>query len=84
MKLARRATNDPLRISELESPFDDRVSELLAEANDAGYGTAEATTALLKVVQNQAAISNEDPDPAGDPVDADMNGDPHSLSRRAN
>jgi hypothetical protein len=83
MKLARRATSDPLGVSELEASFDDRVSELLAEANDAGYGTAEATTALLKVVQNQAAISNENPDPADDSVDADVNSDPHPLSRRA-
>lgn len=68
MKLARRATDDPERIRELEATFDDRVSELLSEANDAGYSTAEATRALLKVVQNKAVISDADPDPADDPL----------------
>lgn len=82
MKLARRAIDDPERIRELEASFDDRVSELLAEANDAGYATAEATRALLKVVQNQVAISNEDPDPADDPVDTDTNSDPHPQKLR--
>lgn len=82
MKLARRSIDDPERVRELEASFDDRLSELLAEANDAGYGTGEATLASLKVAQNKAAISNEDPDPANDPVDAKMNGDPHLLGVR--
>lgn len=83
MKLARRAIDDPERMRELEATLDDRVSELLAEANDAGYSTAEATRALLKVVQNQAAISDADPDPADDPpASSDMNNDPHPLDRR--
>lgn len=69
MKLARRAIDDPERLRELEASFDDKVSELLAEANDAGYGTEEATAALLKVVKNQAIIASEDPDPAADPVE---------------
>jgi hypothetical protein len=84
MKLARRATVDPERIRELEAALDDRVSELLAEANDAGYGTEEAKQALLKVVQNQAVISEYDPDPADDPAGpSEMNGDPHPLGRSA-
>ena len=83
MKLARRAIDDPKRVRELEASFDDRVSELLAEANDAGYATAEATRALLKVVQNQVAISNEEPDPADDPAGTDMNSDSHPLDPRA-
>lgn len=74
MKLARRAIDDPERFRELEASFDDKISELLAEANDAGYGSAEATGALLKVVQNQVAISDEDPDPADDPVETDATG----------
>lgn len=80
MKLARRATDDLERIRELEAALVDRVSELLAEANDAGYGTEEATQALLKVVRNQAAISERDPDPAGP---SEMNSDPHPLGRSA-
>ena len=82
MKLARRAIHDPERLRELEASLDDKISELLAEANDAGYGTEEATTALLKVVKNQAVISDHDPDPADDPAAlADMNSDPHPLER---
>jgi hypothetical protein len=69
MKLARHATDDPERIRDLEAAFDERVSELLAEANDAGFGSAEAMVALQKVVKNQAVISEADPDPADDPND---------------
>lgn len=84
MKLARRAMDDPERIQELEASFDDKVSELLAEANDAGYGSGEAMAALQKVVRNQAAISEHDPDPADDPADLlDRNGDPQPIGRRA-
>lgn len=67
MKLARRALNDPDRKNELQAEMDDRVSELLAEANDAGYSTDEALDALQAVVKNQAQISDQDPDPADDP-----------------
>ena len=67
MKLARRAPNDPDRKTELQAALDDRVSELLAEANDAGYSTDEALDALQAVVKNQAQISDQDPDPADDP-----------------
>ncbi|UVC08229.1 hypothetical protein IHQ71_24240 [Rhizobium sp. TH2] len=67
MKLARRALDDPDRKTELHAALDDRVSELLAEANDAGYSTAEAMDALQAVVKNQSVIAGEDPDPADDP-----------------
>ena len=67
MKLARRALDDPERKTELEAALDDRVSELIAEANDAGYSTAEAMEALQVVVKNQVVIAGEDPDPANDP-----------------
>lgn len=67
MKLARRALDDPDRKLALEAAFDDRVSELIAEANDAGCSIVEAMEALLAVVKNQAVIAAEDPDPANDP-----------------
>jgi hypothetical protein len=67
MKLARRALDDPDRKIELEAAIDDRVSELIAEANDAGYSTDEAIEALLIVARNQAVIAGKDPDPTGDP-----------------
>jgi hypothetical protein len=67
MKIARRALDDPDRKIELEAAIDDRVSELIAEANDAGYSTEEAIEALLIVTRNQAVIAGKDPDPADDP-----------------
>jgi hypothetical protein len=66
MKLARRALDDPDRKIELEAAIDDRVSELIAEANDAGYSTDEAIEALLIVARNQAVIAGKDPDPSDD------------------
>jgi hypothetical protein len=82
MKLARRAIDDPERLRELEASFDDKVSELLAEANDAAYGTDEATAALLKVVKNQAIIVSKDPDPTADPVEEGDEGADRDLSLR--
>ena len=68
MKLARRALDDPDRMTELEAAMDDRISELIVEANDAGYSTDEAMQALLNVSRNQAYIAGKDPDPADDPA----------------
>lgn len=68
MKLARRTVNDPDRRIELEESLDGKVGDLIAEANDAGYGTEETLEALDEVVDNQKVIYLEDPDPADDPV----------------
>jgi DNA-binding transcriptional regulator YhcF (GntR family) len=51
----------------LKAKFDDQVSELIAEANDDGYGTEEALEALDAVVENQKVIYSEDEDPSNDP-----------------
>ena len=59
MKLARRALSDLDRKIELEAAMDDRISELIAEANDAGYSAEEAIEALVKVTRNQVLISTE-------------------------
>lgn len=67
MKKPTRSPGDPNRKLELEARLDDEVSVLVAEANDAGYGTEEALEALDEVVDNQKAIYSEDPDPADDP-----------------
>lgn len=53
----------------LKAKLDDQVSELIAEANDDGYGTEEALEALDEVVENQKVIYSEDEDPANDPDD---------------
>lgn len=56
--LARRGPGDVDHLTELEASLDDRVSELVGEVNDAGYSTAEALEALLRVTLNQACISS--------------------------
>lgn len=66
MKLARKAMHNPDRKLELEEALDGKVTEVVAEANDAGYGTDEALDALDDVVDNQKLIYDEDPDPADD------------------
>ena len=53
---------------ELEERLDEKVVDVIAEAQDAGYGTEETLDALDDVVDNQKLIYNEDPDPADDPV----------------
>lgn len=68
LQLARRALDDPGRLTELEQAMNDRLTELVAEATDAGYSTIEALEAMSAVVSNQYAILREDPDPADDPA----------------
>jgi hypothetical protein len=51
----------------LKAKLDDQVSELIAQANDDGYGTEEALEALDAVVENQKVIYSEDEDPADNP-----------------
>ena len=46
MKLARRALDDPSRLADLRDQLDLHLSELLAEATDAGYSTREVLDAL--------------------------------------
>lgn len=47
MKLARRSHDDPKRLTELKEQLDQHLSELLAEATDAGYSTREVLEALI-------------------------------------
>lgn len=57
----------PDRQDALKARLDDSVSELIAEANDDGYGTEEALDALDAVVENQKVIYSKDEDPANGP-----------------
>lgn len=61
------AHEQPDRQDALKARLDDSVSELIAEANDDGYGTEEALDALEAVVENQKVIYSKDEDPANDP-----------------
>ena len=67
MKLARRALDDPARLADLRDQLDAHLSELLAEATDAGYSTREVLDALNGLCARQHELLEEDPDPADDP-----------------
>jgi len=68
MKLARRALDDPHRLTELREQLDMHLSDLLAEATDAGYSTREVLEALSGLCAHQHKLLHEDPDPADDPA----------------
>jgi len=61
MKFGRKAPSDPDRELELEETLYAKVVDLVAEANDAEYGTEETLKALDDVVDNQKIIYAEDP-----------------------
>ena len=67
MELARRALDDPKRMTELRQQLDMQLSEILAEATDAGYSTREVLEALSGLCTHQHALLNGNPDPADDP-----------------
>ena len=64
MKLARRRLEDPQRLVDLEHQLEEHMSELLAEAADAGYSSAEVLMAFKVVCDRQHKALEEDPDPA--------------------
>lgn len=68
MKLAYRALGHPERLVELEQQLDSHISELMAEAADAGYSAAEVLMAFKVVCDRQHMALAEDPDPADDPI----------------
>jgi hypothetical protein len=67
LKLAHRALGHPERLVELEQQLERHMSELMAEAADAGYSTAEVLMAFKVVCDRQHMALAEDPDPADDP-----------------
>lgn len=68
MKLARRALDDPARLTDLRDQLDLHLAELLAEATDAGYSTRQVLDALNGLCAHQHELIEEDPDPADDPA----------------
>lgn len=66
MKLARRSLDDPERLVELEDQLDSHISEVLAEAANAGYSTAEVLIALKIVCERQYMALLEGADAADD------------------
>jgi hypothetical protein len=67
MNLARRGLDDPERLVELEQQLEAHMAEVLAEAADAGYSSAEVLMAFKVVCERQHHALAEDPDPADDP-----------------
>jgi hypothetical protein len=68
MNLARRGLEDPERLVELEQQLETKMAEVLAEAGDAGYSSAEVLVAFKLVCERQHKALLEDPDPADDPA----------------
>ena len=68
MKLARRKVDDPERLIELEQQLHAQMDELLAEAADAGYSTAEVLTAFKTVCERQHTASAKDLHPENEPI----------------
>lgn len=66
MNLARRSLDDPHRLVELEQQLEQHMSEVLAEAADAGYSSAEVLMAFKLVCERQHRALELDPDPAED------------------
>jgi hypothetical protein len=73
MQLARRPLHDPERLVELEQQLEEHMTELLAEAADAGYSSAEVLMAFKVVCDRQHKALEEDPDPSDDPTESDHN-----------
>lgn len=57
-----------LEISDLEDFIDVYLQVIIAEANEAGFSSAEILTALGDAIERQRHAFDEDPDPADDPA----------------
>lgn len=66
MKLARRSLDDPHRLVKLEQQLEQHMSEVLAEAADARYSSAEVLMAFKLVCERQHRALELDPDAAED------------------
>ena len=69
MHLARRALHDPERLVELEQQLDVYMSELMAQADDAGYSNVEMLMALKMGSERRYTALIEDPDTDDEPAD---------------
>jgi hypothetical protein len=58
---------DTLDSKDLSDFLQAHIQVLIAEANEAGFGTEEILTELRAIVEQQRIAYNTDPDPADDP-----------------
>lgn len=68
MKLGRRPLQDPNRLVELEQQLEAHMSDVIAEAADAGFSSAEVLMALRVVCERQDVALSADPDQSDDPL----------------
>jgi hypothetical protein len=68
MKLGRRPLQDPNRLVELEQQLEAHMSDVIAEAADAGFSSAEVLMALRVVCERQHVALSADPDQSDDPL----------------
>jgi hypothetical protein len=64
LNLAQRSLGDPQRLVVLEQQLEAHMGEILSEAADAGYSTAEVLMAFRVVCDRQRTALAEDPDAA--------------------
>lgn len=57
----------PIDIASLPSFLSERLGLLIAEANEAGYGSNDVLEELARQIASQGRAYQEDPDPAEDP-----------------
>ncbi|NLS08226.1 hypothetical protein HGP14_34100 [Rhizobium sp. P32RR-XVIII] len=62
-----RSENPSLRFEDAKSAVRNILQELLASANEAGWGTEEITVAIVEAAQVLKEANNKDSDPADDP-----------------
>ena len=67
MKMVRRQTDGSDQMEDLRVQLNAAISELIAQANEAGYSTRQTLEILGKLLHQQKQALTEDPDPADDP-----------------
>jgi hypothetical protein len=58
---------DTLDTADLRDFLDAHIQVLIAEANEAGFGTEEILNELRDIIERQRIAHDADPDPAEDP-----------------
>ena len=67
MRLVRRPPDGSDPIGDLRAQLEAVISELIAQANEAGFSTRETVDVLIKLIRQQQQSLKEDPDPVADP-----------------
>lgn len=68
---APKAEAPAQRFKEAAAAARDALGQLIAEANEAGWGTEEISVALVEAARSLHNANKKDPDPADDPAISD-------------